>query len=183
MARAICEVRCFVAVWPVTEIKAALASLPRPDLPGLHWSGPEQWHVTLRFFGELDYAQVSMAETLLTEALSALEGPLKANGGPHCRLLGPGLVVWPVEGLETLAAAVQGATGALGQAPPDRPFVGHVTLARARKGVDLRRQRLPLPSLEARWPVRSVCLVESHLHPRGARYRDLVELSLPTAAG
>jgi RNA 2',3'-cyclic 3'-phosphodiesterase len=170
-------------VWPAPEVTAALASLPRPAVPGLRWSGPEQWHITLRFFGELDGGQVGIAQTLLADAVDGHDAPVTATGGAECALLGPGLVVWPVAGLDGLATAIERATCDLGQAPPGRPFYGHVTLARARKGTDLRRQRHVLASLAAQWQVRTLCLVESQLHPQGARYRDIVELALPGAVG
>ncbi|MDQ1444823.1 MAG: hypothetical protein QOI20_1287, partial [Acidimicrobiaceae bacterium] len=46
--------RLFVAVWPRPEVVDALARLPRPDVPGLRWTGPDHWHVTLVFLGASD---------------------------------------------------------------------------------------------------------------------------------
>lgn len=170
--------RCFVAVWPSAELGAALASLPRPVTDGVKWTGPEQWHVTLRFFGNLGGPEVPEAVDAVRQLATAWRGTVSARGGPVTRLLGPGLIVWPVEGLDKLAREVESVTAGLGEAPPARPFVGHLTIARARRGVDLRRTRHLLTPLSAGWEVRSVCLVESQLHPQGARYRQVAEVPI-----
>ncbi len=140
-------------------------------MEGLRWSQPGQWHVTLRFFGELAERELEVATQALRRVAAGLAGPLTAQGGPWARFLGPGLVVWPVEGLALAARATERATARLGQAPPARKFLGHLTLARARTGVDLRRAPQLLAPLAMTWPVTSLTLVQSQLHPEGARYR------------
>jgi 2'-5' RNA ligase len=166
-------VRCFVAVWPSTQVVRALAGLPRPAVERLRWSSEDQWHVTLRFFGELSPAQVDEA----CRALEPVAGPwpeeVAVQGGPATRFLGPGLIVWPVAGLGPLAGAVAKATARIGQPVPDRPFVGHLTIARGARGTDLRTAPHHLAPLAASWRVTSLSLVRSELDPRGARYRDL----------
>ena len=74
----------------------------------------------------------------------------------------------PVAGLDGVAESVMALTAALGQPADFRPFHGHLTLARGRRGIDLR----PLAGtpFSAVWPVDEVTLVASHLHPDGARY-------------
>jgi len=74
------------------------------------------------------------------------------------------------------------ATKKVGQPPEPRPFHGHLTLARARdrrRGVDLR----PFAGtpIAAEWPVAEVCLVESHLSPKGANYEVVETVSLQEA--
>ena len=80
----------------------------------------------------------------------------------------------PVAGLDDIAGNVIVATAALGRPPDDRPFHGHLTLARvaSRGKVDLRR--LAGTPLQTAWDVESICLIESRLAPAGARY-ELVE--------
>jgi RNA 2',3'-cyclic 3'-phosphodiesterase len=165
--------RCFVAVWPRSDVVAALAGLPRPVIEGLRWSGRDQWHVTLRFFGELSTSEAGLAVEAIMGVAQGLAGPVTAQGGPATRFLGPGLVIWPVEGLRPAAEAVETATADIGQPVPDRRFFGHLTIARGRRGVDLRRYRDVLVPLAASWPVTALSLVQSELHPDGARYREL----------
>jgi RNA 2',3'-cyclic 3'-phosphodiesterase len=173
--------RCFVAVWPTPDVVDALAAVPRPPVEGLRWSGREQWHVTLRFFGEIEPGAVDLAAAGLSEAVRRLTGPVAAQGGPATRFLGPGLVIWPVGGLGPVAEAVERATTAIGEPVPDRPFYGHLTLGRGRRGADLRRARHILTSLTMSWPVSSLSIVRSELHPDGARYRSLETIPLPPA--
>jgi RNA 2',3'-cyclic 3'-phosphodiesterase len=171
-------VRCFVAVWPPPDVIAALGALPRPPLDGARWSTENQWHVTLRFFGDLNTTEVERASVdLATVARSLPTGPT-AHGGPGTRFLGSGLIVWPVDGLQTAAEAVERATASLGEPVPERRFYGHITMARGRRGVDLRRARHVLTSLAMSWPVTSLALVQSQLHPDGARYSDIERYSI-----
>ena len=170
--------RCFVASWPSAEVVAALACLPRPKSERWRWSSEDQWHVTLRFFGELSPVQVDEAAAALTEVARGLPGDITARGGPATRFLGPGLLIWPVDGLGPAAAPVGQATAHIGQPVADRPFIGHVTIARGARGADLRQAPHLLSSLSASWPVTSLALVHSQLGAGGARYRDIYTVSL-----
>ncbi len=165
--------RCFVAIWPPPEVISALTALPRPPVEGARWTTEGQWHVTLRFFGDLGPEAVRTATASLASLAGSLADQLTAQGGPGTRFLGPGLVVWPVEGLENAAKAVESVTAKIGQAVPERRFFGHVTICRGRRGVDLRRARYLLTSLAMSWPVTSLSLVQSELHSDGAQYRDI----------
>ncbi len=167
--------RCFVATWPPPEICDALARAPRPPLARARWSEPEQWHVTLRFLGDVPVGDVAALAARL--AARPWPGGVVARGGPATRFLGEGLLIWPVEGLAELAAAVAEATRGTGE-PPTRPFLGHITLARARRGYDLRRQHHLLSPLAATWAVTSIALVRSRLAPAGATYTTLVQVGL-----
>jgi len=106
------------------------------------------------------------------------EAPL-ANGGPSTRLLGSGLVIWPVDGLAQLAKEVERLTATIGRPPPSRSFYGHITLARARQDLDLRRATHLMSPLALSWTATSLTLIESELHSDGARYRVLDEFPFP----
>ena len=173
--------RCFAAVWPPPEVISALGALPRPRINEARWTTEAQWHVTLRFFGELTPEEAGSVTAALGAVAGSLPGRLTAQGGPATRLLGPGLVVWPVEGLEHAAEAVGTATANFGQPVPERRFYGHITVARARRGADLGPVRHLLRPLAMSWPVTSLSLVQSELHPDGARYRDIETFSLGPA--
>ncbi|HUC14083.1 MAG TPA: hypothetical protein VMS00_06495, partial [Acidimicrobiales bacterium] len=134
---------------------------------------------TLRFFGDIDARAVTDASAVLTRVVDASgEAPL-ADGGPGTRFLGPGLLIWPVEGLAQVANEVERLTATIGKPPPSRSFYGHVTLARGRQGLDLRRATRLLTPLALSWTVTSLTLVESELHPDRARYRVLEEFPFP----
>ena len=165
--------RLFVAVWPPEEVLDRVAALERPAVTGLRWTRRDQWHVTLRFLGNVpDPAP-------LVEALTGLVLPAAhAVLGPGVDRFGRRVVHVPVAGLDAVAAGVVGATAALGQPPEDRPFHGHITLARVadRARVDLRP--LTGTAVGGEWRVEAICLVESRLSPKGARYEVLDRFSL-----
>jgi 2'-5' RNA ligase len=172
--------RLFVAVWPDGAALDEIAALHRPELAGVRWTTRDQWHITLRFFGEVEDADPLVRA--LTSAVDRIP-PVTAVMGP--RVIRVGNMLWaPVEGLVEIASVVVGATSSLGSPPEDRPFRGHVTLARQRS-----RGRGGLGAVRSgqghefvgSWTVRSVDLVRSHLGSGGARYESIAELPLASA--
>lgn len=158
--------RLFVAVWPPDDVLDRIAALDRPSVAGLRWTTKDQWHVTLRFLGQVpEVAPV-------VEALAGLDLPAPdAVLGPAVDRFGRRVLHIPVAGLDAIAAGVVEATAAVGRPPEDRPFHGHITLGRVaeRARVDLR----PLTGtvVDGGWRVDAICLVESLLSPKGARYQ------------
>jgi 2'-5' RNA ligase len=145
-----------------------LRAMPRPDVEGLRWTTEDQWHVTLRFFGEA-------SEDDAIAALSMVHAPATtAVMGPRTGRFGRRILHVPVGGLDDVAGRVIDKTKRVGTPPEPRPFHGHLTLARARdrRGVDLRAS-CDVP-LVGEWRVDEVTLVASRLSPRGARY-EVVE--------
>jgi RNA 2',3'-cyclic 3'-phosphodiesterase len=166
--------RLFVCVRPPDAVLSALDAVVaacRPGAPeGVRWVDRDKWHVTLHFLGDVaDPAPVVAALAAVT-----LPAPVEAELGPAVELLGRQVVSAPVRGLEELAGAVLGAVGPLGAPPEDRPFRGHVTLARlGRRGAG----GGPVPcrgsAVAGRWAVEDLALVRSHLGDGPARYEDL----------
>ena len=165
--------RLFVAVWPPEDVLDAVAALHRPEVPGLRWTAPEQWHVTLRFLGRVEKVD---------EAVEALEtvraAPAAAVAGPEVGRFGRRVLHVPVTGLDEVAAAVVSATAGVGEPPEDRPFAGHLTLARVARGARVDLRALAGQPVAGRWPVAEICLVESHLSPKGARYEVVTRFPL-----
>jgi 2'-5' RNA ligase len=164
-------VRLFVAVWPSPEVARRVASLARPDRPGVRWLPPDTWHVTLRFFGQAERDEAW--EALAGARLPSI--PPVAEMGPATTLIGANALCVPVAGLEGLAEAVTAATAGVGMAPRSARFRGHLTLARGRDRKELRG--LVGEPLAGSWPVEEVTLVSSLTRPEGARYT--VEGRLP----
>jgi 2'-5' RNA ligase len=175
-------VRLFVAVSPPREVLALVEALPRPELPSLRWTTAEQWHVTLRFLGEVDDPE---------EVAGALrEVPaLLRDAGAHDfeAVLGPA-VAWfpgrrilqvPVSGIDLLAHSVSDATASFAPVPDSTGFSGHLTLARVR-GRGRGPVNLAGTPIKAVWEVDEVSLLSSSLGAGGARYSvvERVRLSL-----
>lgn len=147
-------VRLFVAVWPPPEVVDLLAALPRPAVDGLRWTTPDQWHVTLRFLGTVSLDAVSLDVGALS-----YPPPPTAVLRPEAVRLGRDVLALPVDGLDDLARVVD--------PTPARPFRGHLTLARSRRGSLPKGVRL---LSGASWVVGEVTLVSSRLLPTGAEY-------------
>jgi 2'-5' RNA ligase len=145
--------RVFVAVWPSEEIVEVVQALARPEHPDVRWTLREQWHVTLRFLGEVDDAPALPAELPAAEAVL----------GPATRRVNRQVLVVPVAGLDELARAVAG---------DDGRFTGHLTLARARGRASIPSGLAGAP-VEGRWRVEEVTVVRSHLGRGPARYEVL----------
>lgn len=162
----------FVAVWPPDDVIGRLSDLPRPERRGLRWTTLDQWHVTLRFLGSV--ADIHGGKVALARLAS--EAGATAVAGPKVERLGRGILCLPVAGLDAVARAVRAVTEDIGEAAEDRPFKGHLTLARAKPGVDIG----PLAGgpFSATWPVEEITLVASETRPDGARYQVLARTRL-----
>jgi len=182
-------VRLFVAVWPPDDVIDLLARLARPELAGVRWTTREQWHVTLRFLGQIAPADVGEATDAFgridvaeaTDAFGRIDvagaGAVSAEMGPATACFGRGILQVPVRGLGELARVTVEATAGVGQPPDDRAFHGHLTLARARRGRGDLRSLRGTP-LAARWKVTDLTLVASTPHREGSRYEVVSSLPL-----
>jgi 2'-5' RNA ligase len=157
--------RLFIAVWLPENVVDALMSLRRKDQLGVRFIPPENWHITLRFLGEANTGEV----------IDALDGvrlpPTEAVLGPAVDVIDERALMVPVSGLEALAAEVAERTRRIGSEPPRKRFVGHLTLARV-------KSRTAMPAtlgelFHASFDVPEIALVQSRLHPQGARYETL----------
>lgn len=127
--------RLFTGLAVPAEIGARLARF-RGGLPGARWVEGTDYHVTLRFLGDID---ADVAEDVL-EALAGmrardpvtvqLEG-LGAFGGDRPRALFA--AVAPDPGLMDLQAEQERLVRRAGVAPETRRFTPHVTLARLKR--------------------------------------------------
>lgn len=125
--------RLFTAVDPPDPLREELASIQnRGSLPA-RWTTPEQFHVTLRFIGEVNEAEARRYE----EALSDVNVPpihlapygldvLPSRRSPRVLMLG----FDRTESLMGLYRAVSDALETEGLEPEDRRYRPHITFAR-----------------------------------------------------
>lgn len=158
--------RLFVAVWPPDEVLEQLRALPRPDTPGVRWSTEDQWHVTLRFLGQVDAVQD------VRDALASIELPAaEVTVGPATKRLGNAVLMLPVHGVDDLAHEVLRVTDEIVPAE-ERHFTGHLTVARARSRGAIPKG-LEGSAFDASWIAPSFALVRSQTKPSGAVYTDV----------
>jgi 2'-5' RNA ligase len=147
----------------------------------VRWTEEDDWHVTLRFLGEVPDPDPVVAAL---EAELAGRGARPATLGDATSLLGSALVV-RVDGLRSLATLVRLATSRLGDPPRPDPFEGHITVARGpRRGVDpeLVGQAIKVDE-GTTWSVDEVALVRSvtggpAAGPATIRYETVATISL-----
>jgi 2'-5' RNA ligase len=161
-------VRLFFALWPDEEVRARLAHWSRElhALCGGRQIRPENLHVTLVFFGDVEDARVAEIERAAgVVAPRAISLVLDRPGyWKHNRIAWAGASVIPPE-LEALVGNLRSALTRAGIGFDDKGFVSHVTLLRDARAP----QAMPaLPSID--WRVDGFALVQSVTLPRGSRY-------------
>ncbi len=110
-------------------------SLKRGGLTGARWIDPENYHITLRFIGDVDGQTADEVADSLDRLTNSLRFPIRLThlgtfGGDKPRALYAG--VEPSAELARLQAAHERMVQKAGIAPEGRKFVPHVTLARLR---------------------------------------------------
>jgi len=163
-------VRLFAAVDPSPE---ALTDLEHALVPAaarsLRWMPPEQWHITLAFYGEVDPRSVDDLCTRLDRAAARTTPPsLTLTGaGTFPRRPDAARVLWAgvhgdTELLARLADRARAAGRRVGAAVEHRRFVPHLTLARAPRPANMRRPLTALWSYAGpTWTADSLRLVRS----------------------
>ncbi|WP_326837241.1 RNA 2',3'-cyclic phosphodiesterase [Amycolatopsis rhabdoformis] len=163
--------RLFTALCPPPDVVAAVAAALGEPGPGPRWSPPEDWHITLAYYGEADE----------DERAAELAPALAGRNSVDVRLTGPGTfpgVLWlgvTGEGLPRLAEAA-------GADREDRPYRPHLTLARFPR--DRPRTVRPWTQLltgfaSRTWTAHEVVLMGGADTP-GPRYRRLRAFPLRT---
>jgi 2'-5' RNA ligase len=170
--------RAFLAVVPPPAARAwagAARNSAAAVAPDLRWSRPEQWHLTLKFFGAVPDAD-ALAATVADAVREREPFTLSLGGGgafPNARWAS---VLWlgTREGSEALSSL------AAPFADDDRPFRAHVTLARASKSRDVRDAVAALDACgeSQPWTVDEVVLYESDTRAEGAVHTEVARFRL-----
>jgi RNA 2',3'-cyclic 3'-phosphodiesterase len=182
--------RTFVAIELPAEVKRALGALQdelRAARADVSWPKPENFHLTLKFLGEVEEARVEEIRQACAEAASAARGfDLKLEGiglMPHRRQ--PRVVYVAVGGqvreLGELKREVEEQLAALGFEQEARPFKPHVTLGRVKSRERVRELVALCESgrFAAReFSVGEIVLMRSELQAAGARYTPLSRAAL-----
>jgi len=125
--------RLFSALAIPEDVARAL-SLHRGGLPGARWVEPSDYHITLRFMGDIDEATArdideSLAEIRRKPFAVTLDGLGSFGGGRPRAIIAR---VTPTAPLIELQADQERRVRRAGLAPETRKFTPHVTLARLR---------------------------------------------------
>jgi len=183
-------IRAFIAVTldsKVIDQIAAASNQLRPEITGVRWVTPANFHLTLKFLGSIDDAAIEPIGATLREQLRLFPRfTINAKGlgvfpGPkRPRVLWVGLTG---DRLVSLASRVESALRPLGFTPEGRKFTPHLTIGRWR---DADRAPKSLGRQLENWQARdfgtsnveSVKLIQSMLKPEGASYNYLITVPL-----
>jgi len=147
----------------------------------IRWVRPTNFHITLRFFGDLARPELDRAGDLV----KSLDGKIAAvSSGWSCVGAFPSMgrpqVIWlglrdPAGSLELLAESINGALVSRGFGPADKPFKAHVTLGRVRRGhrVSLTGGSNRLTISGETFNIGTITLMKSLLTPQGPVYTPI----------
>lgn len=125
--------RLFTALEIPADVRSVISSL-RGGLPGARWIDPENYHLTLRFIGDVDETIAQEAAFILRqvrrEALEIKLDTLSSFGGHRPRAIVA--LVTPASALMELQAEHERLLQRIGLEPEGRKFTPHVTVARLR---------------------------------------------------
>ncbi len=171
--------RLFVGIDLPPELKLRL-SLLAAGVPGAKWVDPGNYHVTVRFIGDVDEGQAADIDAALAQIRAPRFAVTLANVGHFgLRMLWVGIERNPA--LQHLHEKVESALNRLGFAPEERRYTPHVTLARLKRTHESKLQTyLGEHALfrAAPFPVERFSLVASYLTKSGAIYEDQEEYRL-----
>ena len=178
-------IRAFIAVDiapdTISRITAAIEQLG-PRITAIRWVGADNFHLTLKFLGNIDENKIEQIGAALADALRPFPRlTINAKGlgvfpNPRRpRVLWVGLVGNEIVSLQ---AKVELALTPLGFAPEEKTFTPHLTIGRWRQG---ERADRTLEQELGKWSdcefgatsVDEVVLFQSDLKPAGAIYRRL----------
>lgn len=169
-------------------IQNALDDFPVEN-PPWRWVSPDNWHLTLKFLGEIEAARIDALSVALDNVRArhrSFDMTLGAFGGfPNLR--SPRVLFFNVESgaseLEDLAHDVDGAVErSLGLARERRHFQAHATVARIKDALpaSITAHFARIPALtQAVTRVDSFDLMESRLARTGATYSVVKEFAMP----
>ncbi len=183
--------RLFIAFFPPPDIQSAAFRAADPLRPGhdaVAWVKKENLHYTMRFLGDVDESGAARAATAMREAAASRQKFAAALGGfgafpsaKKARVLWIGMLQG-AEPMRQLANALDASLTRHGFEPAEEGFEPHLTVGRVRAPGDWTARLLDAPTVEARFQVERMKLVNSVLAPGGSRYETIEEAVLAESA-
>jgi len=178
-------VRCFIGIPMPQTYQQGLERLVDRVRPGLRsrmsWTKPGNWHLTVKFLGEVDEILVEDIKTALSGVRFARFAIRAGSAGYFPNIRRP-RVLWVglsqgADQCSELFVSVEQALEPLGIEPDDHPFRSHLTLARIRQNKGDDWEEL-LKSIRSQPWGEFVCdelvLWKSDLGPHGPTYARLM---------
>jgi 2'-5' RNA ligase len=178
------KIRSFIALPSSAELNSRLTEVQRElmeEHANAKWDTPDKFHITLKFLGDVDSADITELADSLSIAASALPSfqLVYSSIGAFPDLVHP-KVIWAGaelnEPLVTLQREIDSVCERLGFPRETRAFHPHITLGRVKGSVNLNRLTARVKSSTLQ-PTTTHCseilLIRSDLHPTGSVYTTL----------
>ncbi len=175
--------RLFAGIALPDDVRTRLAGL-KGGLKGARWVAPENFHLSLRFIGEIAGGE----DRDIAHALNTVSGPafeLSLSGLGAFDRRGRVHAVWAgvekSDALDRLRGGVESALVRSGLEPEHRKFKPHVTLARMKGGSASEAAQFLETNhgfFQGPFTVDRFILFESHLGHGGAHYEALADYPL-----
>ena len=189
------KLRLFIAI-PIPEpvrdeiIRVQQEMQPLVPRDAVRWIKPDQFHLTLRFLGDVPVAVLEkLKESVNAVCRNARPLSLRAEGVGFFPNPRSPRVIWvgidDREGrLGDLQKQIETVAGQFSSEPGEKNFTGHVTLGRLKnpRPADTRDLATRAQSLEKRlfgdWTALDIEIIRSELSPAGARHTSLAVIRL-----
>lgn len=188
------KIRAFVAVLISDDLKRKIGIVQEDfkiTAPKVKWVTPDNFHVTMKFLGDIETDQIEQISAKLADAAMSVEpfelelagvGAFPNNKRPRTVWAG---ISSGAERLEILARNIDEQLEELGFPKEDRPFRAHVTIGRVREERDAGKLPQMLHEVDAgkfgSIRVASVALMKSDLRREGPIYTMISEIPLRLA--
>jgi 2'-5' RNA ligase len=191
------QFRLFLALQSPDHVRQELANVQlelRQALPAstTRWTPPDQFHLTLKFLGNVPVERLDELQIALRQALNqTVSFDLTAAGMGFFPNIHRPHVIWtgvssPASELECLFQVVQEGSRAFSNEPDQEKFVGHITLGRIKM---LKRQEAgALKQIAStrketnfgHWVAQNVDVMRSELSSQGAVHKMVASIHLET---
>ena len=148
----------------------------------IRWTQPQNIHLTMRFFGDIDNSQIDFIQTALQTLLRDQPAFSVRINSPHpfpsiqkARMLAA--LIHKSEPLQQLAANIETIAVEAGLAPEERPFRGHLTIGRFRNPAR-HLEELLKETATTTMPIDHVIFYRSELKATGAEYSEIARFQL-----
>ena len=189
------QLRLFVAITVPDAVRREMVRVQRELQPlaprgAVRWTRPEQFHLTLRFLGDVSSDHVAdLQQSLRVVCASAPVLLLRARGigfFPHAR---SPRVIWIGTNdannlLANLQEKIEGAVRPFTKEQGGEQFAGHATLGRFKQinRLEIRELTSYVETMKDRvfgeWTARQIEIIHSELLPDGAKHSELAAFRL-----
>lgn len=191
------QFRLFVAITVPDAVREEMLRVQRELQPlaprgEVRWTKPEQFHLTLRFLGDVSSDRVAgLQESLRTACSGAMPLHLYAQGVGFFPSARSPRVIWigiadSENRLADFQRKIEDAIQAFSAGPGGERFAGHVTLGRFKqsKWLDINSLTAHVDTMKnssfGDWTVQEIEIIRSELLATGSRYTRLAAIRLGT---